>query len=347
MKALVRHRYGSPDVLQIEELRKPTPGDDELRIRVQAVSLNLGDWELLTGHPRFIALLATLFVPGSRYDPVPSNGERDASSRPTGARIPRPRHRILGTDFAGTVEAAGSGVKRFQPGDEVFGMINFGALAQYVCVPESSGLVKKPAGMSFEEAAAIPQAAFIALQALGDRDQVGSGRKVLINGAGGGAGTFAVQIAKRLGAEVTGVDSGLKLELMRSIGADHVIDYTQDDYTRNEQEYELILDLAAHRSVFDAKRVLSPGGIYLLAGGGFLPTLQAALLGPLISRLGSKKVVFLVADANRDDLLRMIELYEAGEVVPVVDRTYPLSAAAEAFRLIGEGRSRGKVVIKL
>jgi len=345
MKAMVRHKYGSPDVLQLEELQKPTAGDDELLIRVHAVSLNLGDWELLTGAPLFIAVLATLFAPGPRYDPVPLTDEGAAASRPTGGGLLKPRHKILGTDIAGRVEAVGKNVKQFQPVDEVFGMCNFGALAEYVCVPESAGFAKKPTGMTFEEAAAIPQAAFIALQGLRDKEQVQPGRKVLINGAGGGAGTFAVQIAKLLGAEVTAVDSTIKLDMMRSIGADRVIDYTQEDYTQNGQQYDLILDLAAHRSIFDGKRALSPNGIYLLAGGAFWPTLQAGLLGPLISRIGSKKVVFLLADTNREDLVHLTELYEAGKVVPVVDRAYPLSEAAEAFRLIGEGRSKGKVVI--
>lgn len=345
MKAMVRHRYGSPGILQLEELRKPTAGDDELLIRVQAVSLNLGDWELLTGKPLFIAVLATLFAPGTRYDPVPPTDEGAVASRPTGGGLFRPKHKILGTDVAGRVEAVGKKVTQFQPGDEVFGMCMFGALAEYVCVPESAGFVKKPAGMSFEEAAAIPQAAFIALQGLRDREQAQPGRKVLINGGGGGAGTLAVQFARFLGAEVTAVDNSLKLEMMRSIGADHVIDYTQEDYTRSGRQYDLILDLAAHRSIFDGLRALRRGGIYLLAGGAFLPTLQAALLGPLLSRLGSKKVVFLLADTNREDLERMTEFYQTGEVVPVVDRTYSLSEAAEAFQLIGEGGAKGKVVI--
>ena len=345
MKAMVRHKYGLPDVLQLEELRKPIAKNDELLVRVHAVSLNLGDWELLTGEPLFIAVLATLFAPGTRYDPVPSTDEGSAPSHQTAGGLLRPRHKILGTDIAGRVEAVGKNVKQYRPGDEVFGMCNFGALAEYVCVPENAGLAKKPAGMSFDEAAAIPQAAFIALQGLRDKEQVQPGRKVLINGAGGGAGTFAVQIAKLLGAEVTAVDSTTKLSMMRSIGADHVIDYTQEDFTQNEQQYDLILDLAAHRSIFACRRTLSPRGIYLLAGGAFGPTLQAALLGPLISSIGSKKVVFLLANTNKEDLVHMTELYEAGKVVPVVDRMYPLSEAAEAFRLIGEGRSKGKVVI--
>ena len=344
MKAMVRHRYGSPDVLQLEEIRTPTVGNDELLIRVHAVSLNLGDWELLTGKPLFISILATLFAPGTPYEPVGSTDEGTPASRLTDGGLLKPRHKILGTDIAGCVEAVGPNVTQYQPGDEVFGMCSFGGLAEYVCVPEGAGLAKKPAGMTFEEAAAIPQAAFIALQALRDREQVQPGRKVLINGAGGGAGTFAIQIAKLLGAEVTAVDNSLKSDMMRSIGADHVIDYTQEDYTRSGQ-YDLILDLAAHRSIFDGKRALSPNGIYLLAGGAFWPTLQAALLGPWISRTGSKKVVFLLADTNREDLDHMTELYRARKVVPIVDRAYPLSEAAEAFRLVGEGRSKGKVVI--
>lgn len=345
MKAIVRHRYGSPDVLQLEEIRKPTARDDELLIRVRAVSLNLGDWELLTGEPLFIAVVATLFAPGTKYEPTSSTAERVEKSGPKKDVLFKPRHKILGTDVSGRVEAVGKNVKQFQPGDEVFGMSNFGALAEYVCVEEGAGFAKKPENMTFEEAAAIPQAAFIALQALRDREQVQPGQRVLINGAGGGAGTFAIQIAKMLGAEVTAVDNALKLDMMRSIGADHVIDYTREDFIANGQQFDLILDLASHRSVFDYTSALRPNGIYLLAGGAFWPTLQAALIGPLISAIGSKRISFFLADTNSADLVHMTELYQAGRVVPVVDRVFPLSAAADAFRLVGEGRSLGKVVI--
>ena len=347
MKAIVRYKFGSPEALQLEEIQKPIARDDELLIRVHAASLNLGDWELLTGEPIFIAVLATLFGPKPRVEPVSLSDVGGAASHRAGIGLFEPKYKILGTDFAGRVEAVGANVTQFQPGDDVFGECGFGALAEYVCVPERAPVAPKPASMTFEEAAAIPQAAFIALQGLRSREPLPPGSKVLINGAGGGAGTFAVQIAKSVGAEVTGVDNGLKLDMMRSIGADHVIDYTQNDFTQNGQQYDVILDLAAHRSIFDCRRVLSPDGVYLLAGGAGVPTLQAALLGPLISVTGKQKVVFLLAESNREDLVRMTELHGAGTVVPIVDRAYPLSEAADAFRLIGEGRSKGKVVITM
>ena len=344
LKALVRYKFGPPDVLRLEEIEKPTAGDDELLIRVHAVSLNLGEWELLTGHPVFISVLATLFGPKPRVDP--ESPDDDSAYGPL-ANLRKPKYKILGTDIAGRVEAVGTSVTQFQPGDDVFGMCGFGALAEYVCVPENAPLAPKPARMTFEQAAAFPQAGFIALQALRNRNQLRPRSKVLINGAGGGAGTLAVQLAKSLGAEVTGVDNFMKQDMMRSIGADHVIDYAKDDFIQREQRYDLILDLAAYRSLFECMNVLTPNGIYLLAGGGGFSTLQAALLGPVISVIGSKKAVFLLAESNKADLLRMTELHETGTVVPVVDRTFPLSDAAEAFRLVGGGRSLGKVVITM
>ncbi|MDH3744631.1 MAG: NAD(P)-dependent alcohol dehydrogenase [Acidobacteriota bacterium] len=347
MRALVRREYGSPDVLQLEEIRKPDPRDDELLIRVHAMSLNLGDWELLTGEPIFISVIATLLSRRPRVQPILLADDGTEAPHPESRGLLSPKHKILGTDISGRVEAVGKNVTQFQPGDELFGMCDFCGLAEYVCVPEKTELAHKPAGMTFEEAAAIPQAAFIALQALRDRERVQPGRRVLINGAGGGAGTFGVQIAKLLGAEVTAVDNTTKLDMMRSIGADQVIDYTQDDFTQTEERYDLILDLAAHRSIFDFKRILAPDGIYLLAGGGLGPTLQAAFLGPLISRTGSQKIVFLLAAPKREDLVHMTELHAAGTVLPVIDRSYPLAEGAEAFRLVGAGLSKGKVVITL
>jgi NADPH:quinone reductase-like Zn-dependent oxidoreductase len=221
----------------------------------------------------------------------------------------------------------------------------FGAFAEYVCVPEKAALVPKPAGMSFEQAAAIPQASFIALHGLRDKARVQPGQKVLINGAGGGAGTFAVQIAKAYGAEVTGVDGPGKLEMLRSIGADHVIDYTREDFTRNGQQYDVILDMAAYRAVFESRRSLTPNGIYLMAGGSGTTLLQSAFLGPLMSRTGKGRVTLLLADSSRKDLVYMTELFEAGTVVPVIDGCYPLSQAGEALRRVGEKQSRGKVII--
>jgi NADPH:quinone reductase-like Zn-dependent oxidoreductase len=239
-------------------------------------------------------------------------------------------------------------VTQFQPGDEVFGdcgISGFGAFAEYVCVPEKAALVPKPARMTFEQAAAIPQASFIALQGLRDKAQVQPGQKVLINGAGGGAGTFAVQIAKWYGAEVTGVDGPSKLEMLRSIGADHVIDYTRENFTQNGQRYDVILDLAAYRTVFESRRSLTPSGIYLMAGGSGTATWQSAFLGLLISKTGHRRVVFLLAGWSREDLTLMTELFEAGKVVPVIDGCYPLSEAGEALRRVGEKRSKGKVII--
>ena len=343
MKALVRHHYGTPEVLHIEELRTPTPGDNELLIRVQAASLNLGDWELLTARPRYIAAVATLFGPTQRLEPVTTTAEMHDAAR--GLR--RPKHKILGADVAGRVEAVGKNVTQFRPGDDVFGMSGFGALAEYVCLPESAPLVKKPSDMTYEQAAALRQASFIALQGIVEVGQVKPGQRVLINGAGGGAGTLAVQIAKSVGTEVTGVDHGSKLEMLRSIGADLVVDYTQDDFTQTDQRYDLILDLAAHRSVLECCRLLTPRGIYLLAGGALAPTVMSLLLGEWTSMAGGPRVKFVLARDNRDDLVRMTELCRAGTVMPVIDRTYPLRDAAEAFRVIGAGRSQGKVIVTL
>jgi NADPH:quinone reductase-like Zn-dependent oxidoreductase len=260
----------------------------------------------------------------------------------------KPKIKILGCDIAGQVEAVGRNVKQFQPGDEVFGDISgcgFGGFAEYVCARENA-LVLKPASMTFEEAAAIPQAAILALQGLRGKRQIQSGQKVLINGAGGGAGTFAVQIAKSFGAEVTGVDSTRKLDIMRSIGADHVIDYTKEDFTKSGQRYDLILDMAAHHSIFDYKRALSPKGIYVMVGGSMFRLFQVMFLGSLISMTTSKKMGILAHKPNKD-LAFMKELLEAGKVVPVIDKRYPLSEVPEALRYFGEGHAKGKLVITL
>jgi NADPH:quinone reductase-like Zn-dependent oxidoreductase len=257
----------------------------------------------------------------------------------------KPKYKILGSDIAGRVEAVGKNVKQFQPGDEVFGDIleSWGGFAEYVCAPENA-LMLKPASMTFEQAAAVPQAAGVALQGLRDKGQIQPEQKVLINGAGGGAGTFALQIAKLFGAEVTGVDSTEKLDMMRSVGADHVIDYTQEDFTRNGRCYDLILDLVAYRSIFDYRRALSPKGIYVLVGGSMARIIQVLLLGPWISMTGRKKMGILGAKPNKD-LAFIIELIESGKVVPVIDRQYPLSEVSEALRYLGEGNAKGKIVI--
>jgi len=256
-------------------------------------------------------------------------------------------NKILGGDIAGRVEAVGRNVKQVQSGDEVFGDMSgcgFGAFAEYVCARENT-LALKPASITFEEAAAVPQAAVLALQGL-RKGQIQTGQKVLINGAGGGAGTFAVQIAKSFGAEVTGVDSTRKLDIMRSIGTDHVIDYTQEDFTKSGQRYDCILDFAAHHSIFDYKRALRPKGIYVMVGGSTARLFQVVFLGPLISMTTSKKMGILMHKPNKD-LAFMKGLFEAGKVKPVIDKRYPLSEVAEALRYFGEGHARGKVVITL
>ncbi|MGB2762782.1 MAG: NAD(P)-dependent alcohol dehydrogenase [Candidatus Aminicenantaceae bacterium] len=319
MKAVVYQKYGSPDVLELKEVEKPTPKDNEVLIKVHAASVNDWDWGLLRGKPFMNRLFFGLL---------------------------KPKIKTIGGDIAGRIEAVGRNVKKFQPGDEVFGDLSgcgFGGFAEYVCARENA-LVLKPASMTFEEVAAVPQAAVLALQGLRDKRQIQPGQKVLINGAGGGAGTFAVQIAKSLGAEVTGVDSTSKLDMMRSIGADQVIDFTQEDFTKNEQRYDLILDFAAHHSIFDYKRALSPKGIYIMVGGSSARIFQTIFLGPLISMTGSKKMGILAHKPNKG-LDFMKEFFEAGKVVPVIDRRYPLSEVPEALRYFGEGHARGKVVI--
>jgi NADPH:quinone reductase-like Zn-dependent oxidoreductase len=291
-------------------------------------------------------VIAALFVRKPRHAVVSSSGS--GASVPGGRRFFAPKLKILGSDVAGRVEAVGRKVTEFRPGDEVFGDCSiggFGAFAEYVCVPEKAALVRKPAGMSFEQAAAIPQASCIAVQALRDEARVLPGQSVLINGAGGGAGTFAVQIARMYGADVTGVDGPGKLEMLRSLGAGHVIDYTREDFTRNGQRYDVILDMAAHRSIFECRRSLTPDGVYLMAGGSGTAMWQSAFLGPFISRAGPGRVKLLLAVATRECLAFMSELFEAGQVVPVIDGCYPLTRAAEALRRVGEKQSKGKVVI--
>ena len=318
MKAIVYHEYGLPDVLKLEEVQKPTPADNQLLIKVYAVSINRSDWEGLIGKPLY--------------------------ARIGGLR--KPSNRILGSDIAGTVEAVGKDVKQFKPGDEVFGlMLNYGGgFAEYACMSEKA-LALKPAGITFEEAAAIPQAAFIALQGIRDKRQVQPGQKVLINGGGGGAGTFAVQLAKLAGAEVTGVDNTEKLDLMQSLGADYVIDYTKEDFTKNGKQYDLILDVIAHRSVFAYKRALRPDGSYFMVGGSVATMFQMLLLGPWISRTTGKKIRLLLVQTDPKDLVYITELIESGKVVLVIDKRYSLSEAAEALRYLGEGHAKGKVVI--
>ena len=320
MKAIVHTEYGPPDVLQLKEVEKPTAGDNEVLVKVHASSVNYNSLAFVRGEPFLARLWSGLL---------------------------KPKYTIPGNDIAGQVEAVGINVKQFQPGDEVFGDISgcgWGGFAEYVCVPEHA-LVPKPANISFEEAAAVPEATVVALQGLRDKGQIQPGQKVLINGASGGIGTFAVQIAKSFGAEVTGVRSTRNLDMVRSIGADHVIDYIQEDFTQNGQRYDLILATSGYRSIFDYKRALSPQGIYVVTGGSMAQIFQGMLLGPWISMTGSKKMGNLASKSNKEDLVFIKELLEAGKIVPVIDRHYPLSEVAEALRYYGEGHARGKVVI--
>jgi NADPH:quinone reductase-like Zn-dependent oxidoreductase len=321
MKAIVYTKYGPPDVLRLKEVEKPTPREDEVLVKVHAASANPHDWRSMRGAP----LVFRFFAMG----------------------FPKPKHTILGVDIAGRVEAVGSNVTQFQPGDEVFGEISAGGFAEYVSAPEDA-IVLKPANLSFEEAAAVPTVAFTALQGLRDHGQIRPGQKVLINGASGGVGTFAVQIAKSFGAEVTGVCSTQNLDMVRSIGADHVIDYTQEDFTQNGQRYDLIFDAVGNRSAADYERALSPNGICVVSGFTtmFHMLFQVMFLGSRASRTGSKKIGTMgSAKPNKEDLVFMKELLEASKVVPVIDRRYPLSETAEAIRYLEEGHARGKVVI--
>ena len=318
MKAIVYHEYGSPDVLKLEEVQKPIPADNQLLIRVYAVSINRSDWEGLTGKPLYARI----------------------------GGITKPNNKIPGSDIAGIVEAVGKDVRHFKVGDEVFGLIlNYaGGFAEYACMSERA-LALKPASITFEEAAAIPQAAFIALQGIREKGQVQPGQKVLINGAGGGTGTFAIQLAKLAGAEVTGVDNAEKQEFMRSLGADHVIDYTKEDFTKNGQQYDLILDVIAHRSVFAYRRALRPDGSYFMAGGSVATVFQMLLLGAWIRRTTGKKIRLLVVQTDPRDLVYITELIESGKVKLVIDKCYSLGEAAEALRYLGEGHAKGKIVI--
>jgi len=321
MKAIVCTGYGTPDVLRLTEVEKPAPGDDEVLVKVHAASLNAGDWHILRGKP----FLARFLMGGYR----------------------KPKYAIPGSDIAGRVEAVGKNATQFQPGDAVFGATGHGGFAEYVSVRESR-LLLKPDNRSFAAAAALPAAAITALQALRDKGQIRPGQKVLVNGASGGVGTFAVQLAKSFGAEVTAVCSTRHLDRARDIGADHVVDYTQEDFTRNGQQYDLIIDIGANRSVADYKRALSPQGTCVITGfSTVLHLLQTWLLGSLASRTGSKKFVFFMAKLKREDLVLLKELFEAGKVVPVIDRCYPLSETADALRYLGQRHAGGKVIISM
>ena len=321
MKAIVYTKYGTADVLELKEIDMPIPKDDEVLIKVHAVSINDWDWGLLQGTPFANRLL-------------------------NGLRKPK-KINILGSDIAGRIEAIGKKVEQFQPGDEVFGDLTgtWGGFAEFVCARENA-LALKPAGMTFEEAAAIPQAGVLAVQGLRDKGHIHSGQKLLINGAGGGVGTFGVQIAKIYGIEVTGVDSSGKFDMMRSIGFDHVIDYTKEDFTKTGQCYDLILDNKMNRSIFGYMRSLNPNGIYVTIGGSTARLFQAILLSPLISIFSTKRIRFVLLKPNKD-LAYMNELFDAGKVKPVIDGPYKLSEVPEAVRYFGEGNHKGKVIITM
>jgi NADPH:quinone reductase-like Zn-dependent oxidoreductase len=320
MQAVIYTQYGSPDVLQLAEVAKPTPGDDEVLIKVHATALNAADWHMLRADPFMVRLFAGLR---------------------------RPKNTILGADVAGRVEAVGKNVRQFQLGDEVFGMLSgcgWGGLAEYVCAPEHV-LALKPSRATFEQAASAPMAAITALQGLRDKGQIQPGQKVLINGASGGVGTFAVQIAKAFGAEVTGVCSTRNVDLVRSLGADHVLDYTRDNVIGNGKRYDLILAANGYHSIFAYRRALGPQGRYVMTGGDGAQMIQAMTLGPLLSAVGKKKLGNLMARTSQKDLVFIQGLLEAGKVTSVIDRRYPLSDAAEAMRYLEAGHAQGKVIV--
>jgi NADPH:quinone reductase-like Zn-dependent oxidoreductase len=323
MKAIVYYNYGSPDVLKCEEIEKPTPGDNEVLVKVRAASVNPLDWHFMRGMPYFVRML-------------------------TGLR--KPKVTRLGVDVAGQVEAIGRNVTQFKPGDEVFGSCR-GAFAEYACTSEPA-LVTKPRNVTFEQAASAPVATFTALQGLRDKGRIQPGQKVLINGAAGGVGTFAVQIAKSFGAEVTGVCSTRNVDMVRSIGADRVIDYTQEDFTKSGQRYDLFLDCVGNHSLLACRRVLNPKGTYVPVGA----TADRWMIGPLARAIAAlvlswfvsqKLVIFFLAKPNKEDLTIMRELMSAGKVTPVIDRRYALSEVPEAIRYLEEGHARGKVIITL
>jgi NADPH:quinone reductase-like Zn-dependent oxidoreductase len=321
MKAIVYEKYGSPEVLHLAEVGKPIPTDDQILIKVCAVSINGSDTEGLIGKPLYAR---------------------------TGGLL-RPGNKILGSDIAGRVEFAGKNNREFQPGDEVFGELPLyhGGLAEYVCT-HGKTMMPKPASLTFEQAAAIPQAGVIALQGIREKGRARPGQKVLINGAGGSAGSFAIQLAKLCGAEVTGVDHTRKLEFMRALGAEHVIDYTQENFAGEGREYDLILDLVAKRSVLACQRALRPNGTYFLVGGSASVIFQILIMGPAIRRITNKNVRILGVPQNRQDLMAITELCVAGKITPAIDRQYySLSEAPEAFRYVVEGHAKGKVVITM
>jgi NADPH:quinone reductase-like Zn-dependent oxidoreductase len=323
MKAVVRRCYGPPDVLAVDEIEKPVPTDGRVLVKVHAASINPADWHFVRGEPYIIRLDSGFGAP----------------------KNPR-----VGIDFAGTVEAVGPGVTRFRPGDEVFGGAN-GALAEYLTIAEDGNLALKPAGISFEEAAAVNVAGLTALQTLRDRAELKPGQKVLINGASGGVGTFAVQIAKHLGAEVTGVSSTRNLALVRSLGADHVIDYAREDFTKGAVHYDVIMDNVVNRGILEVRRVLAPDGKLMLIGGGGIDAspwygaFKAPIKALFVSWFVDQDLAMFISHHSGEDLATLAGLMAQGSVRPVIDRTYPFAETAEAMRYLETGRARGKVVI--
>ena len=325
MKAVVYCDYGVPN-LKFQEIEKPTPADDQLLVKVRAASVNPLDWHFIEGTPYIMR---------------------------AGVGLRKPTDTRLGVDFAGTVEAVGKNVTKFKPGDEVFGG-RTGAFAEYVCVREARAVALKPANITFEQAASVPIAGITALQGLRDKGKVQPGQKVLINGASGGVGTFAVQIAKSYGADVTGVCSTRNLDMVRSLGADHVIDYTKEDFTKGDQRYDVILDNVANHSLSECRRVLNPDGKYVLIGGGGVnesrwlgPGLTHALKAMLLSKFVSQKMGMMLAELNHDDLVFIADLMQSGKVTPVIDRTYKLGDLPDAIRYLEQGHARGKVVVSV
>lgn len=321
MKAIVFNQYGQPDVLLLEEVKKPSPRNNEVLIKVHAVSLNYADWHMLTGTPFVARLSFGLF---------------------------RPMKNILGADIAGVVEAIGPGITRFKPGDEVYGdlgMVGFGGLAEYVCAPEHV-IATKPTNLTYEESAALPMASVTALQALQNDGQVQPGQEVLIHGSAGGVGTFAIQIAKYLGAKVTGVCSTRNIEQTLALGADHVIDYLKEDFAANGKTYDLILGINGNRSIFDYRKALAPNGKYLMIGGSDKQIFQFMLLGPFIARPG-QKMGSVFAKTLSKELIAIKDLAEAGKIRPLIDRTYKLAETPEAMRYLGTGHARAKIIIKI
>ena len=323
MKAIYYDRYGSPDNLSLVDIPTPVPNHDEVLVRVHAASINSWDWDMIRGQPLFVRLWGLL----------------------------KPKHKVPGSDIAGRVEAVGSSIKKFKPGDDVYGDIvehGWGGFAEYACAKEDQ-LVSKPASMSYEQAAAIPQAGLLALQSIRDYGKLRSGQHILLNGAGGGVGTIGIQLAKMIGAEVTVVDSAEKLALLKSLGADHLIDYQKIDFTNNRLTYDLIVDVVANRPIVNYKKALAPGGNFVMVGGTTSTILQMMTMGPLITRLvppTDRRLSLMGYTPNRglDD---MSTFFQEGRVVPVIDKVFSLADTAEAFRYFAGGSFKGKVVIKI